>query len=338
MVTRARGRAVGWCALALLAGCESDQNMLAPAGPGARSLARLGTASLVVFSATIVVTWALLAYLALRRRGSLETHEPHDAGGGERWVLIGGFIIPAATFGAFFVATLASMDTFPLHPAQAHAAEIRVVGHQWWWEIHYLGQSADQELTTANELHVPVGQPVDIELTSNDVIHSFWVPRLHGKVDLIPGRTTHLRIQADRPGRFEGECAEFCGAQHAHMRIAVVAQSRSDYAKWVADQALVARSPSEPLAERGMRLFETNACALCHTIRGTQARGQVGPDLTHLASRARIAASSLPNQRAYLAAWAVHAQSLKPQVEMPDLNVFDGPDLRALTRYLESLR
>jgi cytochrome c oxidase subunit 2 len=332
MVTR---RHIAW--LALLSGCHGDQNTLAPAGPGARSIAQLGATALIVFSITTIAVWALLAFVALRRRGSLDWHEPADAGGGERWIWIGGFLIPALTFGFFFAFTLARIDQFPLHEDTRHAPEIRVVGHQWWWELHYLGESPDQHVTTANELHLPIGQPVTIELQSVDVIHSFWVPQLHGKVDLIPGRTNWIRVQADSPGNYEGECAEFCGAQHAHMRLLVVAQSRQDYARWIAAQSATAKGPRDALAQRGQALFETRACGLCHTVRGSEARGKVGPDLTHLASRQRIAANVLPNNQAHLAAWSVRAQSLKPAVIMPDLNVFSGPELQALTRYLQSL-
>jgi cytochrome c oxidase subunit 2 len=333
------GRAVGRCAsVALLVGCGGDQNMLSPGGPGARSLASLGSIALWVFSLTTIVTWALLAFVALRRRGSLDSHAPHDVGGGERWILVGGFLIPAFTFGSLFVLTLIRMDEFPLHDDENHAAEIRVIGHQWWWEVRYLGESPDMELTTANELHLPIGQPITVELSSRDVIHSFWVPKLHGKVDLVPGQTNHLRLQADQLGTYEGECAEFCGAQHAHMRLRVVAQTRQDYAKWVAAQAEAAPTPADPTAQRGQSLFETRACALCHTVRGSRARGTVGPDLTHLASRDRIAANSLPNNQAHLAAWAVRAQSLKPAVQMPNLNEFDGPELNALTHFLQGLK
>ena len=324
--------------LALLAGCHSDQNTLAPAGPGARSIAELGTTALILFSITTVVVWALLLFVAVRRRGSLDWHEPADAGGGERWIWIGGFLIPAITFGFLFAFTLERIDDFPLHEEARHAPEIRVVGHQWWWELRYFGEAPNEQVTTANELHLPVGQPVTIELQSVDVIHSFWVPQLHGKVDLIPGRTNWIRIQADAPGSYEGECAEFCGAQHAHMRLLVVAQPREEYAAWIAAQSAAARIPRDELAQRGQTLFETHACGLCHTVRGTDARGNVGPDLTHLASRQRIGANSLANNQAHLAAWSVSAQSLKPAVIMPNLNVFTGPELQAVTRFLQGLK
>lgn len=311
--------------------------MLSPAGPGARSLARIGSVALIAFSVTTLVTWALLAFVALRRRGSLDSHESPEVGGGHRWILIGGILIPGLTFGAFFLWTLLSMDDFPLHTEEQHAAEIRITGHQWWWEVQYLGDSPHRSVTTANELHLPVGQAVELELASQDVVHSFWVPRLHGKVDLVPGWKNHLRIQADAPGTYEGQCSEFCGAQHANMRLLVVAETPEDYARWIQSQLAAAAAPADELAARGQLLFESKACGLCHTVRGTGALGSVGPDLTHLATRQRIAANSVPNTHAYLTAWAVQAQSLKPGVEMPNVNDFTGPELEALVHFLEGL-
>jgi cytochrome c oxidase subunit 2 len=163
------------------------------------------------------------------------------------------------------------------------------------------------------------------------------VPKLHGKVDLVPGWKNHLRIQADRPGTYEGQCAEFCGAEHARMRLLVVAETRQDYARWVASQLAPAPQPPDETARQGQTVFETAACGLCHTVRGTQALGTVGPDLTHLGGRQRIATNTYPNQRAYLAAWAVHAQSLKPAVVMPNLTAFSGVELNAVVHFLEGL-
>jgi cytochrome c oxidase subunit 2 len=325
--------------LALLGvGCHGPQNVLAPAGPGARTLAYLGNIALISFSLATLVTWALLGFVVLRRRGSLQEHERPDVGGGQGWLWIGGVLIPVVTFGSLFVLTLEKVDDFPLHDDEHHAPEVRVIGHQWWWEVEYLGASPHLRLTTANELHIPVGQPVQIQLESRDVIHSFWVPQLHGKVDLVPGWTNHLRLQADAPGRYQGECAEFCGAQHARMRLLVVAEAPEDYARWVRQQTLAASVPTEPVALAGRELFESRACGLCHTVRGTSARGSVGPDLTHLASRQGIAANSFPNSHAYLAAWAVGAQTLKPEVAMPNVNDFDGQELEELVTFLEGLK
>jgi cytochrome c oxidase subunit 2 len=213
-----------------------------------------------------------------------------------------------------------------------------VIGHQWWWQIQYVGLGPSNRLETANEIHIPVGQPVELTLESRDVIHSFWVPALHGKVDLIPGVENHLRLQADRPGTYEGQCAEFCGAEHARMRFLVVAQSPEDFAKWMHDQSQPAQPPLEAAAIHGADLFQSRACGLCHTVRGTQALGTIGPDLTHFGSRQRLAADSLPNQHAYVAAWITRAQSFKPGALMPDVTNFRGDELDDLARYIDQLR
>jgi cytochrome c oxidase subunit 2 len=188
------------------------------------------------------------------------------------------------------------------------------------------------------ELHIPVGKPVDIELETRDVIHSFWIPKLQGKVDLVPGRVNRVRIMADEPGVYRGECAEFCGVQHAHMRIEIVADQPAFYEAWLAAQRAPAREPSDTQLGHGRDVFLSSACALCHTIRGTDAHGLVGPDLTHVGGRARIAGGSLENNTANLEAWIVDAQSLKPGAQMPSLRQLPGADLRALVAYLQSLR
>jgi cytochrome c oxidase subunit 2 len=320
------------------AGCGGGQNMMSPSGPGARSLAGLGGAAFVVFGAVTIIVWALIAVAASRRRGSLAAHEPAYESGGQGWILIGGVAIPVVVLAVFFVLTLVKMNAFPLHDGRVHEPEIRVVGHQWWWELHYPGESPSTEIVTANELHIPVGQPVEIQLESADVIHSLWIPKLHGKVDLVPGWKNHLRIQADRPGVYEGQCSEFCGAQHARMRLLVVAETPERYALWVANQLRPAVPPADQAARRGQTLFETAACGLCHHVAGTRALGTVGPDLTHFGSRLRLGTNTFPNQRAYLAAWVTHAQSLKPGAVMPNLTAFSGVELNALVHYLEGLR
>jgi cytochrome c oxidase subunit 2 len=179
---------------------------------------------------------------------------------------------------------------------------------------------------------------VDIELRSADVIHSFWVPRLHGKVDLVPGQPNVIRIQADQVGEYRGQCGEYCGAQHAHMMLVVVAQTEADYNNWSALQRSASREPESVEQIRGRELFMTRPCALCHTIRGTVAFGNLGPDLTHLASRASVAANMLPNDEANLRAWVTHAQSLKEASLMPNVTQFTGNQLDALVAFLQALR
>ena len=220
-----------------------------------------------------------------------------------------------------------------------HPADIEIVGHQWWWQVEYLDPQVSRRILSANEIHIPVGRPVELELRSYDVIHSFWVPRLHGKVDLVPGDVTRIRVQADSPGLFEGQCAEYCGPQHAHMAILVVADPPADYAAWLAHlRAPAAETRLQSPASEGQRVFTEHQCVLCHTIRGTVARGTIGPDLTHFAARRGLAANSLPNSRGPLSAWVTHAQSLKPLAQMPNLTILTGQEQQALVAYLESLK
>jgi cytochrome c oxidase subunit 2 len=217
------------------------------------------------------------------------------------------------------------------------AVSISVTGHQWWWEIEYEDAVPSRRALTANELHIPVGQPVVIKVTSRDVIHSFWVPNLHGKRDLIPGMTTAIWLQADRPGRYRGQCGEFCGLQHAHMAFDVVAESAADFARWLDRVRAPAVDPVGALERRGLEVFTTERCGRCHTIRGTEAAGQAGPDLTHLASRFTIAAGTLPNTAAHRRAWIANPQASKPGNQMPPTPLADS-DLAALVSYLGTLR
>jgi cytochrome c oxidase subunit 2 len=217
------------------------------------------------------------------------------------------------------------------------AMRVRVTAHQWWWEIEYLDGVPSQRVRTANELHIPVGRPVALELGSNDVIHSFWVPSLQGKKDLLPGYTTSLQLIASRPGVYRGECAEFCGFQHAHMSISVHAHEPADYTQWQDAQRRAAREPAGALQKRGREVFMGASCPQCHTVRGTDAGAVLGPDLTHVASRAEIAAGTLPNNPANLAAWIADPQRLKPGTRMPSTPL-SSADSGALVAYLASLR
>jgi cytochrome c oxidase subunit 2 len=220
--------------------------------------------------------------------------------------------------------------------ADPRHVEIRVTAQQWWWAVDYLSSNPSQMMRTANELHIPVGRPVLVKLASRDVIHSFWVPRLSGKKDLIPGHETTIWIQADHEGIFRGQCAEFCGHQHAHMAFYVVAQSPSRYAEWLRAQREPANDPSDPFARRGQEVFLTGPCVMCHTVRGTQAGSRVGPDLTHVASRLSLAAGTLPNTPGHLAGWLADAQGIKPGNHMPTLAIPAG-DLQALVAYVRTL-
>ena len=203
--------------------------------------------------------------------------------------------------------------------------------------VRYLSDDPSQIVTTANEIHIPVGRPVMIRGTSHDVIHSFWVPNLHGKRDLIPSRITTEWIEADRPGRFRGQCAEFCGLQHAHMALWVIAESDDEFARWRERQLQPALPPSDPVKARGRDVFLNHACVFCHTIQGTTAAGQIGPDLTHLASRSTIAAGTLPNTKGNLGGWIVDPQNIKPGNHMATVDL-KPEDLQPLLDYLGSLQ
>lgn len=335
-------RVITTSALALTAtscGSVNGQNMLRPGGPAARTLADANGFVLLLFAAVTVVMWILIGWIALRRRGTLAAHAPWNADADMRWVFIGGMLVPILILGGVFVLGLRTMSAFPMGDRmQGTPPQVQVIGHQWWWEVHYLYGDISQQIVGANEIHIPVGQQVDVELQSRDVIHSFWVPELHGKVDLVPGLTNRIRIQADRPAVFRGECAEFCGPQHAHMILAVRADAPDDFDRWLAHAREPAHPPSDPLAEQGRRVFMNSACALCHTIRGTDAHGLVGPDLTHVGSRLGIASEMLPNNLASVEAWVTHAQSLKPYAQMPSLSMFTGQEARALAAYLRALQ
>lgn len=314
-----------------------SQSMLNPGGPAAHSISTLSWIVFLIFLVVTVVMWVLIGWIAVRRRGTFEQHGPADAEGGVSWILIGGVIVPFVILTVVFILNVDTLSGFPMHDGEVKP-EIRVVGHQWWWEIQYLSDDPSQQFITANEIHIPAGKMVDIELVSNDVIHSFWVPRLHGKEDVIPRQPNMLRIRADQPGTFRGQCAEFCGEEHAHMIILVVAQAPDDFNAWRQKQLQPAVEPADAVAERGEQIFQSGACALCHTIRGIGAGGSVAPDLTHLASRQGLAANTLVNDTANLEAWVTHAQTLKPGAKMPDLAEFTGEDLRSLVAYLQELR
>lgn len=218
-----------------------------------------------------------------------------------------------------------------------NAVNIQLIGHQWWWEARYQFDDPSKNFTTANELHIPVGRPVVITLNSQDVIHSLWIPNLHGKRDLIPGRTAILRLRADLPGTYRSQCAEFCGLEHALMALLVVAEPEAQYQAWVSHQNAPSVSPTDALAQRGQEVFLSKTCVMCHTIGGTTAQGRFGPNLTHLASRSTIASGMFPNNRGYLGGWIADPQSMKPGANMP-ANALQPDDLNALLAYLETLK
>jgi len=218
-----------------------------------------------------------------------------------------------------------------------NALTIEVTGNQWWWYVRYLNDDPSQIVVTANEIHIPVGRPVLIRGTSQDVIHSFWVPELSGKRDLIPSRITTEWFQAEKPGHYRGQCAEFCGFQHAHMALWVVAEAPDAFEKWREAQLTPAAAPMTLSQQRGQQVFLQKACVLCHNITGTPAAGQVAPDLTHFATRISIAAGTLPNTRGNLAGWISDPQTIKPGNHMATVPL-QSEELQSLLDYLEILR
>jgi cytochrome c oxidase subunit 2 len=247
---------------------------------------------------------------------------------------VGGIAIPALILAGLLVIAVRILPEVAA-PPRAPVLTVEVVGHLWWWEVRYPAQG----FKTANEIHIPVGQPVEVELRSPDVIHSFWVPQLMGKTDLVPGHVNRVWLQAEAPGVYRGQCAEYCGLQHARMAFLVVADPPEQFAAWLEGERRPATEPADPVLLRGAQAFAREGCINCHVIRyGAGAVGtEVGPDLTHFGSRRTIAAATLPNTRGHLAGWIGNPQALKPGNYMPTVQI-DSESLLALTAYLESLK
>lgn len=334
----ARAAAAALAALVLAACDRAPFYTLDAHGAQARTIATLGWWVTAAVTLITLVMGVLIVWGSLRRRGSLDEHLPADAGGGTLWILIGGLATPLAVLAVFFVVTMGALRALPA-PEQKPALALDVTARQWWWQIDYVGAQAADRFSVANEIHVPTGTRVQVTLQSLDVIHSFWVPKLFGKTDAIPGHTNRVIFEADDPGVYLGECAEFCGLEHAQMRFTVVAQAPADFEAWLAAQRRPAAPPSGPDLMTGRDAFEQQACAFCHTVRGTRARGATGPDLTHFGSRGSIGAGRLPNAVGPLAAWIADAQGFKPGAQMPALaGTIDPTTLLSLARYLESLQ
>jgi cytochrome c oxidase subunit 2 len=315
---------------------QQQHSVLDPASPQARLVDRLGDAMYVTAIVVFILVVAVLLWAAFRRRGA-----PGPVGdtGRDRPVRTAVLLatgLTVITLFVFLVFDISVGRAITRNPGK-HALQIRVTGHQWWWEIQYRDSLPKDWVTTANEIHIPVGRPVAFELRSSDVIHSFWPPNLSPKRDQIPGDENSVWFQADRPGVFRGLCAEFCGHEHAKMGFLVFAESPKNFARWLARERDTAATPTDSLTRRGREVFLGSSCVMCHAIAGTPAGSRIGPDLTHLAGRQTLAAGSLPNNRSNLTAWIVDPQAIKPAAKMPP-NQLNGPDLVALVAYLESLR
>jgi cytochrome c oxidase subunit 2 len=327
---------------AAFAGCGPPgmQSSLDPAGPQASKIEGLFW---LFFDVSVVVfglVMAALVYAILRRRPP-----GGDAGPArvepavERRLARAVGVATAATAVTLVALLVASVVTGRALAAleAKDALAVSVVGHQWWWEVQYHDPQPHNLVVTANEIHVPVGRPIMLQLTSRDVIHSFWVPNLHGKRDLIPGHEGHFTLRADRPGVYRGQCAEYCGYQHANMSFFVVAEEPAAFEAWLQKQREPAAEPAGEPERRGREVFLGGPCAMCHAVRGTVAGSNVGPDLTHVASRLSLAAGTLPNSTGHLAGWLVDPQHLKPGNAMPPTPM-PPDDLQALLAYLGGLK
>jgi cytochrome c oxidase subunit II len=322
--------------LAMLSLLQQSHSVLNPSSPQTRLIDRLWDAMYLVSAAVFVLVVLALLLGAFRRRGG---EAPETDPGRERTLTTAVSVATALTvlilFG--FLVYDVAVGRQLTRGFGKDALQVRVVGHQWWWELQYRDSVAHNWFTTANELHIPVGRPVVLELLSTDVIHSFWPPTISQKRDLIPGKDNSLWLQADTPGVYRGQCAEYCGQQHAKMGFLVIAQRPDSFASWLARQRDTALTPTTELARRGQEVFLASSCVMCHAIAGTPAGSRVGPDLTHLASRRTIAAGTLPNSRGNLAGWIIDPQKIKPGTRMPP-NQLKPADLQALLAYLETLK
>jgi cytochrome c oxidase subunit 2 len=314
---------------AVLAGCGGNENTLNAKSHAEGAITHLFWVvfGFCAFGFGVV---CILLFLGWYRRNSPSLPFGGDEKAATGIVIGAGVALPVILLVALFIySDLFVMKSTAAPPKGEAAMTITVIGHQWWWEVRYGGSTA----VTANEIHIPVHTKVAVIATTADVIHSFWVPELNRKMDMIPGQSNRVLLEADKPGVYGGHCSEFCGLQHAHMVVLVVAQSRAKFDKWLAHNAQPAKQTQSP----GEKVFLANACADCHQIRGTSAHGAVGPDLTHFASRMTIAAVRVPNDPRHLMQWLRQPQEVKPGNKMPDLKL-PNRDWTELETYLETLK
>ncbi len=308
------------------------QSVLHPAGPDAAIIAHL---SWVLFGGGAVIFVAVMALMVLSLR-------PNTRPVSARWWIAGaGIAFPVVVLTALLVwSTWRSADLTP--QTSRGTMSVGVTAKMWWWEVRYHDPVSGREVVSANEIRIPAGRPVYLGLTSQDVIHSLWVPALNGKMDMVPGRVNGLTLHADKPGIFRGQCAEYCGEQHARMALHVIAMAPADFERWLANEAQPARAPAQgpdnALIERGRATFVEQRCQSCHTVRGVAEGARLGPDLTHIGGRTHIAAGTLRNHRGTLAGWIADPQAIKPGARMPAATDIDGATLQALAAYLEQLK
>ena len=322
-----RGAWISAAAVTAIAGCHRDhrQSMLHPAGPASTQIAWLWWFLLAVCGVVFVTVMALTAVAVWGR-----TRDRDRSPLGHRFVVYGGIVIPSIILIAILVASVRTQVSLGIPETDL---TVRVIGHMWWWEVHY----PDHGIITANEIHLPVGHPVRVELRSADVIHSLWVPNLQGKMDLLPDKTNVTFLGSDREGVFRGQCAEYCGVQHALMGLRVIVLGEDDFERWLAARKRPRDEGREGRERRGEEVFFEVGCHGCHAVEGRTPTRLRGPDLTHLASRTTIAAGLLENDHGNLSGWVSNPQALKPGNLMPRTHI-PADDFQALLKYLESLK
>jgi cytochrome c oxidase subunit 2 len=349
---------------------SAPQSALEPGGPAAARIGELWNLMLWIGTVVTLLTFAALAFALFRPRrteipeadrspdprgeqsndeaggrGSEDKGHPFSERVGIRAMIGAGIVFPALILGVIQLLTMRTLNAvaMPSHsvesadaPPRSDELAVLVTGLQFWWRVEYLDVDPARRFETANEIRIPVGKPVTIRLRSDDVIHSFWVPGLHGKMDLVPGRTNAISIRADSAGTWRGQCAEFCGSQHTQMAFMVVALNEADWNAWTAHQRLPAKAPVDSVSRANADVFLASGCVLCHSVRGTPARARAGPDLTHVASRLTLAAGSLPNTVGHRYGWIANPQAIKPGSAMPAITM-TAAELHAIVRYLGTL-
>ena len=325
-----------------LSSCGGIQNAINPAGPNAGNISRLWWLMFIVCS--IVFVLVMIAVLLTLRKATAEAADrtpslepPQESERRRRNVVIGATTVTVIVLFVFVIASYSSGRALRLNDPGKNGLSVDLTGHQWWWEVRYNDVDASNIFVTANEIHIPVGVPVMFSLRGADVIHSFWVPNLAGKKDLIPGKINTIWLQADKPGVYRGQCAEYCGLQHAKMALWVVAEPQEQFNAWRQNQTQQAVQPASDTQMRGQQVFFSTTCVMCHAINGTPAGSNIGPNLTHVGSRQMIAAATLVNTNDHMAQWIKDSQTFKPGNRMPQHNLSDA-DLQSLVEYLESLK
>ncbi len=309
------------------------QSVLNPASQQADRINRLFNYFNIAAAAMLLLVTFLVIYICIKLRGKKDdTNDPLQTSGNKKLeaVMIGG---PALLLAFFFYQTVTTMNAVSLSVPKDRQPDVIITGHQWWWEVDYPAA----HVVTANEVHLPVGKRLLMQMCSADVIHDWWVPELGNKMDLVPNQSNYLWLNINKPGIYTGACSEFCGAQHAWMRIKVIAQNEGDFNKWLAANTKEAIVPTDTLALKGAELFQSKTCASCHHIQGTEATSNIGPDLTHLASRDEILTGLMKNNESNLFKWVNNPQEVKPGAHMPDFN-FSKDSVNAIVRYLEELK